>query len=134
MNSQKLSLTPADFFSSDVTPMLYKTHPRRSPQHSMELESTEMLMTESRWFERGVKEAICLYIRDLNPSLNKDGGRYDLQVVWEIITKKKVKADRSRNGGGWVGETSHYRLTQHPQQYWQDVRTEEADRNQRKLL
>ena len=35
--------------------------------------------TEPRWFERGVKEAI--YIRALNPSLNKDGGRYDLKPV-----------------------------------------------------
>ena len=39
----------------------------------MELENTEILMTESRWFERGVKEAI--YIRALNSSLNRDGGQ-----------------------------------------------------------
>ena len=40
------------------------------PQHSVELDNTEVLTTEPRWFERGVKEAI--YIRALNPSLNRD--------------------------------------------------------------
>ena len=58
-------------------------------QHSVELENTAILTTESRWFERGVKEAI--YITALNTSLNRDGGRYILQLppVWDIIIKKK---------------------------------------------
>ena len=47
-------------------------HPEQ-PEHSVELENTEILTTESRWFERGVKEAI--YIRALNPILNRDGRR-----------------------------------------------------------
>ena len=42
----------------------------------MELDNSEILTTESRWFERGVKEAI--FITALNPSLNRDGGRYNL--------------------------------------------------------
>ena len=46
------------------------------PEHSVELDNTEILTTESRWFESGMKEAI--YIRALNPSFNKDGGRYNL--------------------------------------------------------
>ena len=66
----------------------------------MELENTEILTTESRWFERGVKEAIC--IRALNPSLNRDGGRYNLPPVWDNIIKKWVKADRPRRVGGLV--------------------------------
>ena len=57
----------------------------------------EVLTTEPRWFERGVKEAI--YIRALNPSLNRDGGRYNLPPVWDNIIKKRVKADRPRRGG-----------------------------------
>ena len=67
------------------------------PEHSVELENTKILTTESRWFERGVKEAI--YIRALNPSLNRDGGRYNLPPVWDNIIKKRVKADRLRRGG-----------------------------------
>ena len=47
-------------------------------EHSME-ENIEILTTESRWFERGTNEAI--YIRALNQSLNKDGGRYNLPRV-----------------------------------------------------
>ena len=68
------------------------------PEHSVELENTEILTTESRWFERGVKEAI--YIRALNASLNRDGGRYNLPAVWDNIIKKRLKADRPRRGGG----------------------------------
>ena len=36
------------------------------PEHSVELENTEILTTESRWFERGVKEAIYMYVGALN--------------------------------------------------------------------
>ena len=67
----------------------------------MELENTEILTTESRWFERGVKEAIS--IRALNPSLDRDGGRYNFPPVWDNIIKKRVKADRPRRGGGVGG-------------------------------
>ena len=64
----------------------------------MELENTEILTTESRWFERGVKEAIS--VRALNPSLDRDGGRCNFPPVWDNIIKKRVKADRPRRGGG----------------------------------
>ena len=76
--------------TSEVSKHIHVNH----PQHSVELENTEVLTTEPRWFERGVKEAI--YI---NPSLNRDGGRYNLPLVWDNIIKKKVKADRPRKGG-----------------------------------
>ena len=68
------------------------------PDHSVELDHTDILTTESRWFERGVKEAI--YIRALNPSLNRDGGRYNLPPVWDNIIQKRVAADRPKRGGG----------------------------------
>ena len=67
------------------------------PEHTVELDNTEILITEPRWFERGVKEAI--YIRALNPSLNRDGGRYNLPPVWDNIIKKRVKASRPRREG-----------------------------------
>ena len=66
----------------------------------MELENTEILTTESRWFERGVKEAVS--IRALNPILNRDGGRYNFSPVWDNIIKKRVKANRPRRGGGGI--------------------------------
>ena len=61
--------------TSEVSKHIHVDH----PQHSVELDNTEVLTTEPRWFERGVKEAI--YIRALNPSLNRDGGRYNLPLV-----------------------------------------------------
>ena len=81
------------------------------PEHTVELDNTEMLTTEPRWFERGVKEAI--YIRALNPSLNRDGGRYNLPPVWDNIIKKRVKAERSRRRGGGGGPR-HHRHAQRP--------------------
>ena len=68
------------------------------PEHTVKLDNIEILTTEPRWFERGVKEAI--YISALNPSLNWDGGRYNLPPVWDNIIKKRVKAERPRTGGG----------------------------------
>ena len=53
------------------------------PHHSMELENTKILTTESTWLERGVKEAI--YIRGQNPSLIIDGRRHNLHPVWGNI-------------------------------------------------
>ncbi|KAI8498076.1 hypothetical protein Bbelb_240200 [Branchiostoma belcheri] len=45
--------------------------------HSFKLESTDILDRETRWWERGVKEAI--YERMYKPTLNRDGGtRVDL--------------------------------------------------------
>ena len=82
--------------TSEVSKCIHIEH----PEHSVELENTEILTTESRWFERGVKEAI--YVRALNPSLNRDGGRYNLPPVWDNIIKKRVKTDRPRRDGGLV--------------------------------
>ena len=67
-------------------------------------------MFQLRWFERGVKEAI--FIRALNPSLNRDGGRYNLPPVWDNIIKNRVKAERPRRGGG--GGPHHHRHAQRP--------------------
>ena len=82
---------------SSTTSEVFKHIHVDHPQHSVELDNTEVLTTEPRWCERGVKEAI--YIRALNPSLNRDGGRYNLPPVWDNIIKKRVKADRPRRGG-----------------------------------
>ena len=47
-----------------------------SPDHTITLEDTKILTVEHKWFERGVMEVI--HIRALKPSLNRDGGRYNL--------------------------------------------------------
>ena len=44
------------------------------PYHGVQLDKTEILAVEPKWFVRGVKEAI--YIRANKPSLNRDGQRW----------------------------------------------------------
>ena len=52
------------------------------------MENTKILEVEHKWFERGVKEAI--HIRALKPSLNRDGGRYNLPPIWNNIIKERL--------------------------------------------
>ncbi len=58
------------------------------PQHGVDLTQVQILTTEPKWFERGVKESI--YIKVNKPSLNRDGGRYQLPNVWDNILKARV--------------------------------------------
>ncbi|KAI8498497.1 hypothetical protein Bbelb_236990 [Branchiostoma belcheri] len=56
-------------------------HLQHNQGHSFKLESTDVLDRETRWWERGVKEAI--YERMYNPTLNREGGlRVDLSGTW----------------------------------------------------
>ena len=50
------------------------------PDHSISLDNVRILEVEPKWFERGVREAIQMWIN--NPMLNKDAGRYNLPDVW----------------------------------------------------
>ena len=59
-----------------------------STDHSVSLDNTKILAVEPKWFERGVKEAI--YIRAHGPSLNKDGGRYNLPPIWNNIIQRRL--------------------------------------------
>ena len=65
-----------------------------NPDHGIVMDKTEILAVESKWFERGVKEAI--FIRATQPSLNRDGGRFNLSPVWTNILKKTVKGTRTK--------------------------------------
>ncbi|KAI8506496.1 hypothetical protein Bbelb_159230 [Branchiostoma belcheri] len=50
-------------------------HLQHNQGHSFKLESTDVLDRETRWWERGVKEAI--YERMHNPTLNREGGLHN---------------------------------------------------------
>ena len=54
--------------------------------------------------ERGVKEAN--FTGALNPSLNRDGGRYNLPPVWDNIIEKRAKTERPRRQGDSSHSTS----------------------------
>ena len=77
-----------------------------SPDHTIMLENTKILEVEHKWFERGVKEAI--HIRALKPSLNRDGGRYNLPPIWNNIIKERLteSAMGATSGGGAQSEES----------------------------
>ena len=62
--------------NSEVSQHIHVDH----PDHSVSLDEAKILDVEPRWRERGIKEAI--YIRKLQPSLNRDGGRFKLSGVW----------------------------------------------------
>ena len=50
--------------------------------HKTDLEEVNIIDRETRWFERGVKEAI--WVRAENPSLNRSGGvRIKLSHAWD---------------------------------------------------
>ncbi len=59
------------------------------PDHPVDIERVKMLAVEPRWFEWGVREAI--YIRNERPSLNKDGGQYNLPTIWNNVLKPRVQ-------------------------------------------
>ncbi len=44
------------------------------------MNDTNCFEMEPKWFDRGFKEAIHILVT--HPSLNKDGGRYNLSSVW----------------------------------------------------
>ena len=58
------------------------------PEHAVSMDKVKILTLDNRKFERGVKEAI--YIRVMEPSLNKDGGCYLLPAVWTNLLKAMV--------------------------------------------
>ena len=66
--------------------------PQRSPTTFttfIDIEKAMIVPVEPQWFERGVKEAV--YIRARKPSLNRDGGRFNLPVVWTNLLEKHVR-------------------------------------------
>ena len=55
---------------------------------TVHIEEAKILTVEPKWFERGVKEAIS--IRALHPSINRDGGRYNLPPVYNNMITRHV--------------------------------------------
>ena len=68
------------------------------------MDTTNVLTVEPKWFERGVKEAI--YIRAYSPTLNNDGGRYQLPHIWTNIIQSCVKRRETGNPRGGARASS----------------------------
>lgn len=60
-------------------------HHLKYNKHTLDKDNIKILDRESRWFERGVKEAI--HIRSRSPSLNRDQGRHKLPPVYDTLVK-----------------------------------------------
>ena len=45
----------------------------------------KILDYEDNWWRRGIKEAI--HIKQHEPTLNDDGGRFHLHPVWDLVLK-----------------------------------------------
>ena len=54
-----------------------------SHHHSFEADNISVLDRDSRWFQRGVKEAI--HIAATSPTLNRDRGRHVLPAVYNSL-------------------------------------------------
>jgi hypothetical protein len=56
---------------------------RDCPGHKVDIANVKILSRDSRWYERGVREAI--HIRKDKSSLNRDGGRHQLSHIWDRL-------------------------------------------------
>jgi hypothetical protein len=68
-----------------------------SPGHRVDLDKVNILDRESRYFERGVKEAI--YIRVNQPSLNKDGAATNFHGCLTLFFDHVFQRSHVRNSG-----------------------------------
>ncbi len=57
-------------------------------QHKLDNDNIKILDRESRWFQRGVREA--LQIRSRSPSLNRDRGRHHLPPIYNTLVKSRT--------------------------------------------
>ena len=73
--------------TSEVSKHLHK----ECPDHNFTVDNVKILDRESDWFKRGVKEAI--YIRIMEPTLNRDGGRYQLPSIWNNTLRSRMRSD-----------------------------------------
>ena len=60
-------------------------HHAKLNKHKIDMDNVEIVDRDSRWFERGVREAI--YIRARSPSLNRDLGRHTLPPIYDTLVK-----------------------------------------------
>ena len=69
---------------------------QENPGHSVSLTGSRILGVEQGWFQRGAKEAI--FIHAMRPSLNRDGGRFNLSPIWHKIVGERIgKGARAQN-------------------------------------
>ena len=84
---------PSSVSSSEVSQHLHL----ESPGHMVSLDKVEILDADPDYVTRGIREAI--YIRALQPSLNRDGGRYKLPATFDPVLESRVRRPRDQGIG-----------------------------------
>ena len=70
--------------NSEVSRHIHKD----SSTHTVKPDKVKILARENKWFERGIRESIKIRIHQ--PSLNRDGGRYQLPHIWDSLLRAKA--------------------------------------------
>ena len=63
-------------------------HQDNNTGHSVTLTGSRILGVEQGWFQRGVKESISIHA--MKPSLNRDGGRFNLSPISHNIVDERI--------------------------------------------
>ena len=58
------------------------------PGHKVDFCQVQILSRDANWYTRGIREAI--HIRLNKPTLNRDGGRFQLPHIWDSLIKVNV--------------------------------------------
>ncbi|KAI8487988.1 hypothetical protein Bbelb_344360 [Branchiostoma belcheri] len=91
-------------------------HLQHNQGHSFKLESTDILDRETRWWERGVKEAI--YERMYNPTLNREGGlRVMMMAPREKGQQQMMSPEYAGSGRGGPGVAGNNNVSGDTQLY-----------------
>ena len=61
----------------------------KNHKHELDSQNIRIVDRDSRWFQRGVREAI--EIRSRSPTLNCDRGRHNLPSVYNTIVRSELK-------------------------------------------
>ena len=59
-----------------------------NPEHNVDMDEVKILAVKWRWTDEGVREV--MHISMEQPSLNKDGSRYNLPSIWHNVLRLRA--------------------------------------------
>ena len=65
-----------------------------NPDHQVDMDGVNILAVEPRWFEQGVR--VLIHISIERPTLNNDGGRYNLPSIWNNVLRSQAQGQALR--------------------------------------
>ena len=107
---KKMNQGGEQYTTEGETPVAYHVT-KICPKEEM---TSQIRSTELNWNRRGIKEALA--IQELDPTLNRDNGRYHLPSIYSIIPKLAKRTHRNENPNPSTGDYSRIAPAQNPQQ------------------